>query len=174
MDWKETVTTFSENVFPGISYKVERELEGSEIKANLPLQVTAYFNVVFIPVWLSVILIFIVQSFDYLDQLKQFLLITLFVTVFIIECLRLFMVYVGNLNDKIPELACFWMLSLFLQVPLQSIFLFTPYFQLGVLEVTSQSIMVILLVFETIFGYFALRLNWNTASEDLTEQHFHL
>ncbi|XP_030746642.1 transmembrane protein 17-like [Sitophilus oryzae] len=157
MEWKETVTALSENVFPGIAYKVERQTEGLEIKSNLPLQVSTYFNVVFVPVWINILLISVVDNFHNFDQLKQFLFITIISTIIFVEVLRLYMVYEGNLNDKIPELACFWMLSLFLQLPLQGILLFTPYFQLDVLEIICQTVMMILLLFQILFGYVALK-----------------
>lgn len=34
----------------------------NEVKSNLPLQMTAYFNAVFIPVWIVVLLTFLVEN----------------------------------------------------------------------------------------------------------------
>lgn len=58
---------------------------------------------------------------------------------------------------QIPELAGFWMLTLFLQFPLQSFLLFNPHFRLCVLEVVVQTVMVLFLMAQIVFGYFALK-----------------
>lgn len=49
------------------------------------------------------------------------------------------------------------MLSVFLQLPLQGFLLINPYFELGVLQVVSQSVLVVMLVGEIALGYGALR-----------------
>lgn len=49
------------------------------------------------------------------------------------------------------------MLSLLLQLPLQSFLLTNPYFRLQVTEIVIQSVMVLLLMAQTVFGYFSLK-----------------
>ncbi|KAK5645283.1 hypothetical protein RI129_006583 [Pyrocoelia pectoralis] len=158
MDWKETVTQVSEKVFPGISHKINNNdnIE-NEVMSNLPLQMALYFNVVFVPVWFVIIIIFLNDTFNCYSELYKFLSITIVVLIIVAELLRLYLGYEGNLRDKIPELAGFWMLSLLLQFPLQSLLLFNPYFNLYVVEVIAQSVMLILLVAQLIFGYQALK-----------------
>ncbi|CAG9771674.1 unnamed protein product [Ceutorhynchus assimilis] len=158
MTWKETVCAFSKNVFPGIKFSSSgKEIRENEVKSNLPLQMSAYFNVVFIPIWVLVLFIFLLDNYSDFGKLTKVIIVTILSTIFTVEILRLYMVYEGNLNDKIPELAGFWMLSVFLQLPLQGLLLFNPYFQLRVLEVVCQSVIFMLLISQIIFGYFALR-----------------
>ncbi|KAH1000411.1 transmembrane protein 17B-like [Dendroctonus ponderosae] len=132
--------------------------EGLEaVRSSLPLQMCAYFNVVFLPAWAAVFLDFFAHQYWAPGALTRALAAVTASTVFCIEGLRLYMLYAGNLGDKIPELAAFWMLSVFLQLPLQGFLLFNPHFQLGVLPVLSQSVLLILLLLEIGFGYVALR-----------------
>lgn len=49
------------------------------------------------------------------------------------------------------------MLSLFLQFPLQSFLLLNPLFRLQITETVVQSVMVLLLTAQIVFGYFALK-----------------
>lgn len=129
----------------------------NEVKSNLPLQMAAYFNVIFVPVWVIVLTIFLSDNYKNFGKLTQVIIVTVIITILIIEIFRLYMVYEGNLSDKIPELAGFWMLSVFLQLPLQGLLLFNPYFQLGILELVCQSVIFILLIIQIISGYVALR-----------------
>ncbi|XP_066246570.1 transmembrane protein 17-like isoform X2 [Euwallacea similis] len=125
--------------------------------SNLPLQMAAYFNVVFSPVWVIVLLNFLIRNYSLFSRLVQLTLVIITCTIFAVEIIRLYMLYEGNLNDKIPELAGFWMLSVFLQLPLQGLLLFNPHFHLDVLEIVCQTVIFILLCVEIIFGYFSLR-----------------
>ncbi|KAK4876366.1 hypothetical protein RN001_012788 [Aquatica leii] len=158
MDWKETVTQVSERVFPGISQKLnDNDNIENEVTSNLPLQMALYFNVVFAPIWILILLLFLKDNFYCYTELYKFLTLTVIIAMILIELVRLYLGYEGNLRDKIPELAGFWMLSVLLQLPLQAILLCNPYFNLHVIEVIAQSVMFILLVFELIFGYQALK-----------------
>lgn len=74
-----------------------------------------------------------------------------------IEILRLYLGYFGNLTEKIPEVAGFWMLSILLQLPLQLFLISSQELYLEPIEYTVQSIMIILLVSQLGIGYFALR-----------------
>ncbi|XP_066151894.1 transmembrane protein 17-like isoform X2 [Euwallacea fornicatus] len=132
-------------------------IKGNEVMSNLPLQMAAYFNVVFSPVWVIVLLNFLIGNYSLFSRLVQLTIVIITSTIFAVEIIRLYMLYEGNLNDKIPELAGFWMLSVFLQLPLQGLLLFNPYFQLGILEIVCQAVILILLCVEIIFGYFSLR-----------------
>ncbi|XP_019864583.1 transmembrane protein 17-like [Aethina tumida] len=157
MDWKGTVTAVSENVFPGISKKIDEELYGYEVMSNLPLQMSLYFNVIFAPLWCILIILFLNENFQLYTELYKFIIITIIVTIFAIEVLRLYLGYEGNLKDKVPELAGFWMLSVLLQFPLQMFLLLNPFFGLNVVEVVAQGLMCLLLCLQLIFGYLALK-----------------
>ncbi|KAJ8942221.1 hypothetical protein NQ314_010121 [Rhamnusium bicolor] len=127
MDLSETVTSVSNHVFPGLSHKVDNSLLGNQVLSNLPLQMALYFNAIFAPIWIIVIVLFLVE--------------------------------------KIPELAGFWMLSVFLQLPLQGFLLFNPHFGFYISEVIVQSVMFTMLCIQVISGYCALRY---TAAQQAT------
>ncbi|XP_049808186.1 transmembrane protein 17-like isoform X3 [Schistocerca nitens] len=73
------------------------------------------------------------------------------------ECLRLYLGYIGNLSDKVPELAGFWLLSLVPQLPLQLFLLLNQNIMLQPLEQIVQSLSVLLLIIQLLTGFFALR-----------------
>lgn len=58
---------------------------------------------------------------------------------------------------KISELATFWLLSFLLQAPLELIIIINPYFNWQVIEYIVHATMIIMLCFQIIVGYFALR-----------------
>ncbi|KAL3269726.1 hypothetical protein HHI36_008786 [Cryptolaemus montrouzieri] len=155
MDWKSTVAAMSDKVFPGLSNNVEKQ--GNEVMSNLPLQMALYFNVIYAPFWLFIITMYLFEKLDQFTDLHQFVILTIIFIATTVEILRLYLGYEGNLRDKVPELSGFWMLSILLQLPVQSILLFTPHLNFSVLEVVSQAIMFTMLVTQIISGYVALK-----------------
>ncbi|XP_073971656.1 transmembrane protein 17-like [Rhodnius prolixus] len=125
--------------------------------SNLPLQVCLYFNVVFFPFWLAVNFIMIPIKFSKLEILYQFILALSLVAVIIIEGIRLYIGYIGNLKEKIPEIASFWLISVLLQTPLQMFLLLSSGIKSSVLERIMQSIMCIFLIVQIILGFIALK-----------------
>nr|CAD7443212.1 unnamed protein product [Timema bartmani] len=160
--WKRTVTSFSDRLFPGLSYphpysESDYIYFGNEIISSLPLQMSLYFNVLFFPIWLITVAVMLHVKYDCLSNMYRFIVVTVLVAVIGIECLRLYLGYLGNLTEKIPELAGFWMLSLLLQFPLQ-IFLFANERTVPqVVERAVQGVMLSLLVVELVSGFIALR-----------------
>ncbi|XP_060529870.1 uracil-DNA glycosylase-like isoform X2 [Cylas formicarius] len=63
--------------------------------------------------------------------------------------------------DWIPELAGFWMLSTFIQFPLQAFLLFDSRLQIYYIQVAAQGVMFLLLSIELICGYCALKYTAN-------------
>lgn len=176
--WKKSVSSVSETVFPGISLHEKPGLQ-SEIVSSLPLQMSLYFNVFFFPVWLATTVvmmtvkvsshftslynyshfkIFLIFQFECLTSLYRFIAVTVQVSATGIEILRIYLGYFGNLTEKIPEVAGFWMLSILLQLPLQTFLIANRELLLEPIEYTVQTIMLILLISQLIIGYFALRL----------------
>lgn len=76
----------------------------------------------------------------------------------IIEILRIYLGYIGNLTEKIPEVAGFWMLSILLQLPLQLFLIASRHIYISPIEYTVQGIMIIFLLSQILIGYFALKL----------------
>ncbi|KAJ8944533.1 hypothetical protein NQ318_009696, partial [Aromia moschata] len=99
---------------------------GRHVLSNLPLQMALYFNVIFAPVWTVFIVLFLIENYSSYNELYKFIIVTIIATLFVVEALRLYLGYEGNLRDRIPELAGFWMLTLFLQFPLQGISAIEP------------------------------------------------
>ncbi|CAG9863601.1 unnamed protein product [Phyllotreta striolata] len=155
MDVKGRVANLAQNVFPGLPVEVD-PIE-RRVLSNLPLQMALYFNVVFIPVWIVMILLFLDKNYSSYDELYKYITVTVICTIFFLELLRLYLGYEGNLKDKIPELASFWMLSILLQFPLQGFLLFNPYFDMYILEITVQSVMFSMLCIQLISGYVSLK-----------------
>ncbi|XP_065173637.1 transmembrane protein 17-like [Atheta coriaria] len=153
MDWKNKVTSLTDMVIPGITDTSNHKIIENEVMSNLPLQMSLYFNVIFFPIWLIVIALLLYDKYACYNSFTKFVIITIIVTIVIVETLRLYLGYEGNLQDKIPELAGFWMLSVLLQLPLQCFLLFNPHFRLNILDIVVQSTMCTLLTTQVISGY---------------------
>uniref|UniRef100_A0A8C1AQX0 Zgc:112294 n=1 Tax=Cyprinus carpio carpio TaxID=630221 RepID=A0A8C1AQX0_CYPCA len=78
-----------------------------------------YFNIFFFPFWWisEVLMLHLKCTYD------QCLLVTEMVLINIFEVLRVYLGYVGNLKEKVPELAGFWLISFFFQLPILLFFI---------------------------------------------------
>ncbi|KAK0171362.1 hypothetical protein PV328_009103 [Microctonus aethiopoides] len=63
-----------------------------------------------------------------------------------------------GLNSKIPELACFWLISALLQFPLMGFILLDGNMLLFLIERVSTSMMILLVTMEIITGAIALKI----------------
>ncbi|XP_049830039.1 transmembrane protein 17-like isoform X1 [Schistocerca gregaria] len=158
----KTFSTISEKIFPGLSTCSVQTLNspegvGTEALSSLPLQMALYFSVIFFPVWLSSMTVMFHFKYGCLTVLYRFLVSTVLLTAAVNECLRLYFGYIGNLSDKVPELAGFWLLSLVPQLPLQLFLLLNQNIMLQPLEQIVQSFSVLLLIIQLLTGFFALR-----------------
>ncbi|KAL1140670.1 hypothetical protein AAG570_000600 [Ranatra chinensis] len=171
----------SEHLFPGLSnynsvVDDDTLMLGNEVLTNLPLQMTLYFNSVYFPCWIIVTFFMLPLKFWKLSILYQFILALALLSVILVEAIRLYMGFFGNIKEKIPELAGFWLISLLLQSPLQIFLLFCSALRPSILELIAQSIMCIFILIELLFGFFALHYaakhslnsfqaaNWNVNS----------
>lgn len=157
---KAAVHNVSEAVFPGIhiSYKNKGAINRSdEIVTSLPLQMCLYFNVYFSPFWLLIHLFTLFEKFLQLSQLYKILLLTVVIVLTPVEIARLYLGYVGNLTEKVPELAGFWLLTVFLQFPLHCFLLFHEEKALFPAERTVNILMMIFVILEIIFGYLTVK-----------------
>jgi len=129
----------------------------SQVVSSLPLQMTLYLNLIYFPCWLAVILMVAMVKFSLLNYLYKFVLVTILVAVIIIEVVRLYLGYLGNLGERVPELAGFWLLTILLQLPMQAFLLFNTDLILVPVEKAAGSVMLVLVVAELICGFLALR-----------------
>lgn len=97
-------------------------------------------------------------QFDYLSTIHKTLSTLSLLLITPIECLRLYLGYSGNLKDKIPDFAGFWILSTFLQFPMQLyLSLAAPQIQKFLLAWCMEVITTGLLAFEIVIAFFAIK-----------------
>uniref|UniRef100_A0A0A9WLI9 Transmembrane protein 17B n=1 Tax=Lygus hesperus TaxID=30085 RepID=A0A0A9WLI9_LYGHE len=172
--WKERVTSVSDHIFPGLSNYNLNDYDayvskGNEVLSNLPLQVALYFNIIYFPVWLIVNFELLPVKCELLTALYRFILYLVLATVIVVEVVRLYMGYIGNLKEQIPEMAGFWLLTILLQTPLQLFLLACSGLYPTLLDSIMQFIMCLFLLLELVFGFIALR-----RSAKHSVQSFHL
>ncbi|TKS73212.1 Transmembrane protein 17B [Collichthys lucidus] len=88
------------------------------VLSSLPLQMSLYFNMWFFPLWWISEIVMLQLKYPALPDYYKFILVTILIMMTLIEAIRLFLGYAGNLQEKVPELAGFWLLSILLQFPL--------------------------------------------------------
>ena len=125
---RETFKQVSETMFPGISetYKhqglTHRKSSvgsylgmglnkkcpaiklGNEIVSDLPLQMALFFNVCYFPAWLIISVVITIVKYDHLNYLYKFILVTVLIAATIIEIIRLYLGYLGNLTEKVTQI----------------------------------------------------------------------
>eukprot|EP00111_Clytia_hemisphaerica_P008242 TCONS_00024019-protein len=70
---------------------------------------------------------------------------------------RLYLGYSGNLQEKVPELAGFWLVTFIFQLPLICFLLFNEYTYVLPLERAVHIIMLCFLLYEIIQGYRSIK-----------------
>ncbi|XP_012264583.3 transmembrane protein 17B-like [Athalia rosae] len=162
--WKDKVISASDRIFPGLAYHNRlKEFHdiGNQIQSSLPLQIALYFNVWIFPVWFLTTLVFLDEKYDKLSDIYKVITVGVFLVVIVLECVRLYLGYLGNLSEKIPELASFWLISTLAQFPLQ-MFLFVDQGLLPAIgEHIINSMMIFFLIVEIVTGTIALRNSAN-------------
>ena len=133
-----------------------------DYSSSLPLQMLLYFNVCFFPCWLFsltfVLPILALATANY----HVILMVFAFIFKAVIECVRLYLGYAGNLAERMPELTAFCLLTIIFQIPL-SIFLLI-YQLIATIEVQLALIFAVeilyltFLVLEAGFGIYAVRI----------------
>ncbi|KAM6112031.1 LOW QUALITY PROTEIN: transmembrane protein 17B-like [Pterocles gutturalis] len=138
-----------------------------EVLASLPLQMLLYFNVYYFPVWFLAEGLMLQLKYHLLPQHYQFLLVAAFL-ILSLAGLRLYLGYVGNLQEKVPELAVFLLLSFLIQLPLL-LFLLTDSQVIHLpLEMAVHSLLLAFLVTEITAAFLALK----TMTKRLAAQFF--
>ncbi|XP_056595688.1 transmembrane protein 17B [Triplophysa dalaica] len=143
--------------------------EDKDVISNLPLQMALHFNMWFFPFWWISEVVMLQLKYLALVDYYKFILITVLILMTIIEAIRLYLGNVGNLQEKVPELAGFWLLTLLLQCPMILFQLFNEAILIQPLERGVHIILALFIFAEALFGFVALR-----AMVRHTETHFHL
>ncbi|XP_040191764.1 transmembrane protein 17B-like [Rana temporaria] len=131
---------------------------GHEAMSSVPLQMALYFNVFFFPFWFISEIIMLELKYFLLPSYHQFLLVTAITIITVIEILRLYLGYIGNLHEKVPELAGFLLLTFLIQMPLFLFLLTDEKILILPLEVAVHAIYVILLNMELLVSFFVLKI----------------
>uniref|UniRef100_A0A183TT28 Transmembrane protein 17B n=1 Tax=Schistocephalus solidus TaxID=70667 RepID=A0A183TT28_SCHSO len=74
------------------------------------------------------------------------------------EITRLYLGFIGNLAEKVPELAAFWLLSLLIQLPGIFFLLLDSGMILCSFERTIHAVEATFSVLETVIGFFVVKL----------------
>ena len=122
---RQTLKQVSETMFPGISetYKNQNMMYlktsvgsyigmrvnkkspaiklGNEIVSHHPLQMALFFNVCYFPAWMIISIVITTVKYDHLNYLYKFVLVTVLVAATVIEIIRLYLGYLGNLTEKV-------------------------------------------------------------------------
>ncbi|NXP43898.1 TMM17 protein, partial [Heliornis fulica] len=146
-------TVFTDSRRSGPQYPGHRP--DSEIVSSLPLQMSLYFNVYYFPFWWLSTVVMLYQKYPVLSDYK-FILVTIMILASLIEVIRLYLGYMGNLMEKVPELAGFWLLSL-LQLPIILFLLFNESLKIQPLERAVNIIFALFLTFQVIAAFVTLK-----------------
>ncbi|XP_071946430.1 transmembrane protein 17B-like isoform X2 [Antedon mediterranea] len=161
---RQKLTTFTEAVFPARGIRDPRQHHllkpGNELVTSLPLQMLLYFNVFYFPFWIISCIVMLELKFLHLQEIYQFIHITVYIIMSGTEIMRLYLGYLGNLQERVPELAGFWLLTLVLQLPLCALLLAGGAMPFPI----ERAIHIVLLLFlfsEVLIGYHALKVMSN-------------
>ncbi|XP_028442124.1 transmembrane protein 17B isoform X2 [Perca flavescens] len=139
------------------------------VLSSLHLQMSLYFNMWFFPVWWISETVMLHLKYPVLPDYYKFILVTVLILMTLIEAIRLFLGYAGNLQEKVPELAGFWLLSILLQFPLILFLLFNEAILIQPLERGVHIVLATFILTQALSGFVALR---NVVRH--TESQFHL
>nr|CAB3267056.1 transmembrane protein 17B-like [Phallusia mammillata] len=156
---RQVLTNLSSKIFwqePSYSH-MDDDLPGNEIVTNLPLQMSMYYNVFFFPFWLTSEAIMLNIKYQYLDDTYKVLLIAILLIFSAIEIIRLYLGYVGNLHEKVPEIAGFLLFTILPQLPLLLLLLLNDSMIIMPVDRAVNIILLVLYLFQMVSGYFTVK-----------------
>ncbi|CAL8249047.1 unnamed protein product [Merluccius merluccius] len=131
--------------------------EVNELLSHLPLQILLYFNIFYFPCWWASAVAMLHVKYCFLPGYYQALLVTGLILLTAIEATRLYLGYVGNLTEKVPELAAFWLLSVTFQLPVLLFFLTDEAILILPLERAVHAVYLFFLLAQIASSFLALR-----------------
>ncbi|KAM9326504.1 transmembrane protein 17A-like [Gastrophryne carolinensis] len=150
--------TYFSNVGRSVQKEEMAEQGAVDIVSSLPLQISLYFNSFYFPFWWICDVLALQLKYVLLSDHYKFILVTLLILMSAIEVIRLLLGYSGNLKEKVPELAGFWLLSILLQLPLLLFLIFDSGTLPLPLERVSHGVLVLFLLFEIPVSSVTLRM----------------
>uniref|UniRef100_A0A3P9JTI2 Transmembrane protein 17 n=1 Tax=Oryzias latipes TaxID=8090 RepID=A0A3P9JTI2_ORYLA len=149
---------FSRNVLFDRS-RTEEFPKDRRVQSSLQLQLSLYFNVCFFPWWWICETVMLQLKYPALPDYYKFILVTVLLLMTLIEVIRLYLGYAGNLQEKVPELAGFWLLSILLQFPLVLFQLFNEALLIQPLERAVHVVLCCFVLTQVRFCTFCCRLS---------------
>ncbi|XP_067864852.1 transmembrane protein 17B-like isoform X1 [Heterodontus francisci] len=159
---RRRLSLLSESVFNvrrGLE-ETERELKcwiGQQVSSSLPLQMCLYFNLYFYPFWWACKVTMVQLKYPVLSNYYRIVLSALLTMMTLVEVIRLMLGYMGNLQEKVPELAGFWLLTLLLQIPMTLFDTCNPKLAVLPLEYGASIVYLALLLAEVLLAFITLR-----------------
>lgn len=129
----------------------------NEMVSSLALQMSLYFNSYFFPLWWVSCIVMLHLKYSILPDYYKFIVVTVVILITLIEAIRLYLGCMGNFQEKVPELAGFWLLSLLLQLPLILFLLLNDGLRNLPLEKAIHIIFTIFLTFQVISAFLTLK-----------------
>ncbi|XP_049713453.1 transmembrane protein 17 [Elephas maximus indicus] len=156
---RQRLGNFSRTVFSDSNRTGPEYTEGpdDEMVSSLALQMSLYFNTYFFPLWWVSSVMMLHIKYPILPDYYKFIVVTIIILVTLIEVIRLYLGYMGNLQEKVPELAGFWLLSLLLQLPLILFLLFNEGLKSLPMEKAIHIIFTLFLTFQVVAAFLALK-----------------
>ncbi|XP_057236579.1 transmembrane protein 17 isoform X2 [Malurus melanocephalus] len=108
-----------------------------------------------------------------LSDYYKFILVTIMILVSLTELIRLYLGYVGNLLEKVPELAGFWLLTLLPQLPVILFLLFNEGLKIHSLERAVHIVFAAFLAFQVVAAFFTLKRMVNALATRFRLTEFH-
>ena len=149
-----SVNPITEALFPGIGLEPPPR---HELVSSLPLQMCIYFNLLFLPCWAAVLGVVFHAKLDRMDLLNRYIYVTVAAGALLMELVRLYVGYLGNLREEVPELAGFWLITLLLACPLHGLLLLNSGALRLAPELAVAGPQALLVVAELALGYAAVR-----------------
>uniref|UniRef100_A0A5S6QPB2 Transmembrane protein 17B n=1 Tax=Trichuris muris TaxID=70415 RepID=A0A5S6QPB2_TRIMR len=123
-----------------------------ELASSLPLQMAIYFNAYFAPCWLVAHVYTLVQKYEFLDVTYRSIVVALHLLMAVVELVRLYIGFLGNVTENVSQLSGFWIATLLLQLPMCLFFTFSGGLTSLPLDVGIDVIEVGFLLFELVTG----------------------
>ncbi|XP_055098267.1 transmembrane protein 17 isoform X1 [Symphalangus syndactylus] len=156
---RQRLGNFSRAVFSDSNWTGPESNEGpeNEMVSSLALQMSLYFNTYYFPLWWVSSIMMLHVKYSILPDYYKFIVITVIILITLIEAIRLYLGYMGNLQEKVPELAGFWLLTLLLQLPLILFLFFNEGLIILPLEKAVHIIFTVFLAFQVVAAFLTLR-----------------
>ncbi|XP_069089151.1 transmembrane protein 17 isoform X1 [Pleurodeles waltl] len=152
-----TRTVFTDTNRTGPESEERVGTSDTDVVSSLPLQMSLYFNAFYFPFWWLCDVVILQLKYSILPDYYKFILVTVLILVSLIEAIRLYLGYTGNLQEKVPELAGFWLLSLLLQLPLVLFLLLNEGLEPQPLERATNIVFALFLLFQVVSGFITLK-----------------